>query len=252
MSLQVRLTPNPVFGKKPSASAPIRPCALKDMAETCVWGWAPEWQAVLLLPKPCAELLSSSCLCFPRLLLLLLQNQAIQLQRSLSCCLCLLHTNTATHLQPLGDMRLPPTEEFYQVFFCQWERVTSGEPRNPRISDIPSTEPAKGPEETMPVFNCLRFPTKDNLTKVGSWCTPGSYTPGISKPCIVGQSLDSQTRSNKFLFFSWKQRRWRRAGLCYLPALMLKVLKEHLCSLTLSMFPPKSFWGLISSLLSYR
>lgn len=53
-------------------------------------------------------------------------------------------------------------------------RVTSGEPRNPQISDRSSTKPAEGPEETMLMFNCLCFPTKDNPTKVGSWGTLGT------------------------------------------------------------------------------
>lgn len=117
MSLQERLTPNPAFGKGAICKAPIRPCALKDIEETCVWQWAQQWHVVLLLPKPCVELVSLSCSCFPRLLPLL-QSQAIQLWRSLSCYLHLLHTNTATHLPHfLGNTRLSPTEEFHQAFF---------------------------------------------------------------------------------------------------------------------------------------
>lgn len=132
----------------------------------------------------------------------------------------------------------------YTAYLCLLKSTMSQE-----ISSITPCHPARSPGHPVAC-----------ATNVGSRGTPGTMwlysrhhrAPAIS--CTAGQSLHSQTRSNKFLFFSWKQLRWRRAGrqrLCCPAAQILKALKEHHRFLILSMFPPKSFLRVISSLLSH-
>lgn len=118
MNLQERLTPNPAFGKGTICSCPHQTLCFEGHWRDLHLAVSPAVTCCALTPQPYAELFFPSCLCFPRLLLPLLQNQATQLWRSLSCYLYLLHTNTAKHLSHfLDDTRLSPTEELQQAFF---------------------------------------------------------------------------------------------------------------------------------------
>lgn len=121
---------------------------------------------MLLLPKPCAELVFPSCLCFPRLLLPLLLNQCIQLWRSLSCNLYLLHTNTATHLSHLlGDPRLSPTEELHQALFANEQEQPLESPETLKSLTYPELNLPRGQRRTCLCLNVCTFPPRTTSLK---------------------------------------------------------------------------------------